>query len=316
MQTLNTIMPTVTLYILPGFLLLLGGACFLVDGAKNLALKFNVRPLIIAVTIIAFGTSSPELLVSLVSALKGRDSMALGNVIGSNIANIALVLGIACIIKPVSAATVKSLKKVDIPVMLACAVALYIFSLDGLISRFDGGFLLIGLCAYFVYCIRSGKEKNENPDPLPPKSKIFYAVVTVLGLVAIVFGAHWLVKGGVELARSYKLSPSFIAVSVFAIGSSLPELATSVVASIKKQHEISIGNVVGSNIQNIALVIGVVALIRPLNCSSGDLNSSFIVLLTYSVLLFVILWFTDKLPRFVGVLFVLSYAVYIWMQAR
>ena len=300
------------LLILIGFTLLLSGACFLVDGAKNLALKFNVKPLIIAVTIIAFGTSSPELLVSLVSAINGEDGMALGNVIGSNIANIALVLAVACIIKPIKPK--KSLKKVDLPVMIVFAVFLFIFAFNGVISRPEGLVLLIGLCTYFWYCIKSGKENNESSEPPPPKNKIYYLAVTIIGLIGIVLGAKFLVNGGVELAKSAGLSKAFIAVSVFAIGSSLPELATSVVASFKKEHDISIGNVVGSNIQNIALVIGIVALYKPLNCVSEELNTSFIVMLSYSILLYIILLITEKMNRIVGIIFLISYVLYIWMQ--
>ncbi len=300
------------LLILIGFTLLLGGACFLVDGAKNLALKFNVKPLIIAVTIIAFGTSSPELFVSLVSAINGEDSMALGNVIGSNIANIALVLAVACIIKPIKPK--KSLKKVDMPVMIVFAVLLFIFSLNGLISKPEGLVLLIGLCAYFGYCIKFGKEKNQSSEPLPPRNKMFYLAVTIIGLAGIVFGARFLVDGGVALAEKFGLSKAFIAVSVFAIGSSLPELATSVVASFKKEHDISIGNVVGSNIQNVALVIGIVALYKPLKFASGELNTSFIVMISYSILLYIIILITGKLSRIVGILFLISYAIYIWRQ--
>ena len=300
------------LLILIGFIFLLSGACFLVDGAKNLALKYNVKPLIIAVTIIAFGTSSPELLVSLVSAINGEDSMALGNVIGSNIANIALVLAVACIIKPIKPK--KSLEKVDLPVMIVFAVLLFAFAFNGFISRPEGLFLLIGLCAYFWYCIKSGKEKNQSSEPTPPKNKVFYLAIIIIGLVGIVFGARFLVSGGVALAKSYGLSKAFIAISVFAIGSSLPELATSVVASFKKEHDISIGNVVGSNIQNVALVIGAVALYKPLNFSIGELNISFIVLLSYSILLYAIILITGKLSRIVGIIFLISYVVYILMQ--
>ena len=301
-----------SLFILIGFIFLLSGAVFLVDGAKNLALKYNIKPLIIAVTIIAFGTSSPELFVSLVSAINGEDGMALGNVIGSNIANIALVLAVACIIKPIKPK--KSLKKVDLPVMVAFAVLLFIFSSNGFISRPEGVVLLMGLCAYFWYCIKSGKEKNESSEPDPPRNKIFYLAVTIIGLVGIVFGARFLVNGGVALAKTAGLSKAFIAVSIFAIGSSLPELATSVVASFKKEHDISIGNVVGSNIQNVALVIGIVALYRPLNCPTGELNTSFIVLLSYSILLYAIILITGKLSRIVGIIFLISYVVYILMQ--
>ncbi len=300
------------LFIIIGFIFLLCGACFLVDGAKNLALKYNVKPLIIAVTIIAFGTSSPELFVSLISAVRGEDGMALGNVIGSNIANIALVLAVACIIKPIKPK--KSLIKVDLPVMVAFAVLLFIFAFNGFISRPEGLFLLIGLCSYFWYCIKSGKEKNESSEPIPPKNKLFYLAVTVIGLAGIISGAGFLVKGGVALAESAGLSKAFIAISVFAIGSSLPELATSVVASFKKEYDISIGNVVGSNIQNVALVIGVVALYKPLNCSTEALETSFIVLLSYSILLYAIILITGKLSRIVGVLFLISYGLYIWSQ--
>jgi len=293
---------------------LLGGACFLVDNAKNLALKFNVRPLIIAVTIVAFGTSSPELLVSLVSALKVEGGMALGTVVGSNIANIALVLGFACITKPVSAE--KSLKFVDIPVMIIFGLALFAFSRNGFISRPEGLILLLGLCGYFCYCIKTGKEKEENSAPEPSKSKTWYFAGTIIGLITIIVGAKLLVNGGVALAEKFELSKTFIAVSVFAIGSSLPELATSVVASYKNQHEISFGNVVGSNIQNIALVIGIVALIKPLSCELGELNASFVVMLAFSFLLYAIILIAGKLNRVFGLLFVLAYFAYLWFSYK
>lgn len=298
--------------IIIGFILLLSGACFLVDGAKNLALKYNVKPLVIAVTIIAFGTSSPELFVSLISAINGKGDMALGNVIGSNIANIALVLAIACIIKPIK--ITNNLKFVDLPVMIIFAFLLFVFSFNGFISRSEGLVLLVGLATYFVYCIKSGKEKNESNEPKPPKNKVYYLIVTIIGLIGIIFGARFLVNGGVELAKNFGLSETFIAISVFAIGSSLPELATSIVASFKKEHDISIGNVIGSNIQNVAIVIGVVALIKPMSCNFEELNVSFFVMLSYSILLYVILLITGKLNRIVGFIFLAFYAIYIFSQ--
>lgn len=296
-------------YLLAGMLLLWFCANLLVDGSKNLALKFGVRPLIVGLTIVAFGTSAPELFVSLIAAIKEAKSMAVGNIVGSNIANIALALAIASIIRPVTIDK-KSLKT-DFVFMLFISILFYVLALDKLISRFEGILFLILFSAYLLYCIFTSKDKNNTNQVVVKRSKLFYFGMLILGCAGIVLGANLLVTGGIYWAKYFGISELVIGITVFAIGTSLPEIATSVAAILKKESDISVGNVIGSNIQNIALVIAAVACITPLNIPSISLKFDIPIMLSFSFALYLVFLLRKKMAFFSGSSFLLLYIAYI-----
>ena len=297
-------------YLLLGGLLLFWGADLLVDGSKNLSLKLGIRPLIVGLTVVAFGTSAPELLVSLVSAAKGSPEMAVGNIIGSNIVNIALILGIVSILKPVYVR--KESLKTDFPVMLIVGILLFIFSIDGTLSRLDGVLLLLSFIAYIIFCIYTSKDKDSEDQVPPKKSKLFYSSITIIGSINIILGANLLVQGGIFWARAFNVSEVFIGLTLFAIGTSLPELATSTVAILKEESDISLGNIIGSNIQNISLILAAVACISPLSIPGIFLKADLPIMLSYSFLLFLILLVRKKLERTSGLFLLVSYCFYVY----
>ncbi len=299
-----------SLYLISGIALLFGGANILIDGSKSLSIKLGIRPLIVGLTVVAFGTSVPELVISLISSFKNAQSLAVGNIVGSNIANIALVLGIVAIIKPIKS-NIQSIK-VDFPVMLFIAIIFYLFSLNGTLTRLEGFLLIMIFLSYIFFCAKTVKDKN-NSDPMraeASKSKIYYLTKTFIGVIIVVGGAELLVRGGIFWARNFGVSEIVIGLTVFAVGTSLPEIATSTMAILKNESDISMGNIIGSNIQNIALVIALVACITPLTIPEISLKSDLIIMLVYSFALYVILLLRKNLTRSIGVIFLISYIIY------
>jgi len=284
-----------SLYLLAGIGLLWKGADLLVDGSKGLALKFGIRPLIVGLTVVAFGTSAPELFVSLVATFKDAEGMAVGNIIGSNMANIALVLSVAALIKPINCR--RSTLKIHLPFMLLTSVMFYIFSLNEYFSRIEGFILLLLLTCYIIYCAKTSKDADTVRNNQPSKSKLHYIGKTVAGCAGVVLGADLLVMGGIFWARHYGIDEIVIGLTVFAVGTSLPELATSVSAMLKGDDDISLGNIVGSNIQNVALVIAIIGCISTLKIPAIALKIDFPVMIGLSCLLYGILYFSKKLNR-------------------
>jgi len=297
-----------------GFVFLTGGAHFLVEGSKNLALKFNIRPIVVGLTIVALATSFPELLVSLTSALKGSDGMAVGNVVGSNIANIALALALAAIIRPFKFEH-KTLF-IDFPVMLFITLIFCIFAWNRQLIWQEGVVLLTTLTAYIIYCVKASSHKNESNNAHAQGSKLKNLIFVLAGSAAVIGGAYLFVAGGIGIARSYNINEAVIGLTVIAIGTSLPELAATVTAAIKNQNEIGIGNIIGSNIFNFALVIGIVPCILALN-KSGPLEFKqimpvdIIMMLASVVVLYVIILLAKKFGRIAGLCFLIAYFVYI-----
>ncbi len=299
------------LNVLLGMVLLSFGASMMVDGSKNLALKFNIRPIVVGLTIVALATSSPELLVSLTSALKGHGGMALGNVVGSNIANIALGLAIAGVIRPFHVS--RQALRFDMPVMLLVSLLFCVFCYGGELTRLEGCALLAILVVYMVFCVKGAKNSAKQgggvQESPPMKSRVYYMILTLVGCAAIVGGAHFLVTGGIALARAYHISETVIGLTVLALGTSLPEFAACVAAAIKKQSDIGVGNIIGSNIFNLALVIGIIPCIRPITVSGPSID--FVVMMAYAFALFGVLGLTKRFGRIAGSLFILSYVAYI-----
>lgn len=257
--------------LLAGLALLVAGAELLVRGSSSLALRLGIQPLVIGLTIVALGTSSPELLVSIKAAVQNSPGLALGNVIGSNICNIALILGIAAIIRPIEVH--RQLLGLDVPVMIISSLVLCIFLINGHLARWEGAILIAALIAYVGYSIFKARQMKEGlvesavEDEMIPtgsRSKLFLLGLITAGLIMLGFGAHQFVEGAIVLAEKLGVSNTVIGLTIVALGTSLPELATSVVASFKKEGDISAGNVIGSNIFNILCILGITAVIHPL----------------------------------------------------
>ena len=303
-----------------GLILLYFGAEGLVRGSSNLARVLRIRPVIIGLTVVAFGTSAPELVVSLLAAARKSEALAVGNVVGSNIANIGLILGLAALIRPLMVE--RGLIKREVPMMLAASLLFYGFAWSGAISRPLGGVLFIGLLAFLLY---SGLTAREHPDEVqvleeelkevqPPIESMLKDVLLLLfGLGSLLGGAQLMVSSAVDLARVIGVSEGVIGLSLVAGGTSLPELATSAVAALKRETEISVGNIIGSNLFNILAVVGLVSLIRPLPVEPGWLLVQFPVMLLFSLALLPVMW-NYKISRWEGGLLLAAYIAFlVWL---
>ena len=261
------------LYLIAGLLLLIAGGNYLVKGGVAVAKRFKVPTLIIGMTIVAFGTSSPEFIVSLQSALQGHPEISIGNVVGSNIANIGLILGITALILPM--AVNRTSVKIDVPFLIFCSLLFFTLAQDNLITRGEGLIFVTLLVLFTLLSIYKGKKENptETPTEEPvkedaPKEKelnmIGAIIMIIASCAALTFGANLLIDSAVSIAKDFGVSERVISVTLVAFGTSIPELATSIMAAIRKENDIAIGNVVGSNIFNILFVIGASALITPI----------------------------------------------------
>jgi cation:H+ antiporter len=305
------------------YVLLIGGLIVLiiagealVRGAVGIALKFNIPTLVIGMTIVSFGTSAPELFVSLKAAIEGHSELAIGNVIGSNIANIALVLGITTMILPI---TVKrSTAHIDWPIMMTTTVLFYFFILNGNLEWYEGLIFTLGLIAFNIYMFKSAKKSNKEESldvdvEKVKKSTVFFNVFLILvGCVGLAFGANWLLEGAVQIATDFGVSEHIIGVTIVAFGTSVPELITSVVAAFKKHTDISVGNLIGSNIFNILGVLGITTLVKEIPVSIQVINSDVFWLLGISLLVFPLMIIGYRINRFKGFLLFVSYSVYIY----
>lgn len=316
------------LAIIAGLVILILGAEGLVRGASSLAAKFKVSPLVIGLTVVSFGTSAPELTINILAALQGSPDLAVANVVGSNIANILLILGVSAIIVPLAVKSSTVWK--EIPLALLGIILIFILGNDVL---FDGtplnvltrtdGIALLALMVIFMYYIfgmaKSDREKavdaelnEEEKDDIRLYSGLMSVVLTFVGLAGLVVGGRFLVTGAIDIAQAAGLSEALIGLTIVAIGTSLPELATSVVAALRKHADIAIGNVVGSNIFNVFFVLGTTSSILPLPISN-ELNFDISVAVVATALLFVFM-FTGKkrrLVRWEGILFVGMYVTYL-----
>jgi cation:H+ antiporter len=288
-------LPVLALICLVGFVLLYFGAEWLVKGSSSLARSLGVTPIVIGLTVVAFGTSAPELVVSLISSIKGKSMIAVGNVVGSNICNIALVLGLAALFQPIMAD--KSVVKRDIPIMLAISVYLLLLSFNSRLGRIEGATLFGGIILYtfFNYYIAMKESKRGAGEATvviaPEMEEIEYVtsrpkqvVLILVGIVGVVGGAQIVVESAVKIMEILGVSQRFIGLTIVAFGTSLPELATSVVAALRKEMDISIGNLVGSNVFNIMSVLGAASLVRPIPIPGGFIESGLII--DYCVMMF------------------------------
>lgn len=311
---------TATLFVL-GLILLVFGADFLVRGASQLAARFGISPLVIGLTIVAIGTSTPELAVSVQSALTGKADIALGNVVGSNIFNVLLILGVSALITPLLVS--RQLVRLDVPIMVFISALLIVFAWDQSISRIEGLLLAIGMIAYTVLQISLSKRIDPPltaseiaSSPLQaefPKSPLVLNVFYIfLGLGMLMIGSHWLVDGATVLARSLGVDELVIGLTIVAAGTSLPEVATSVLAAYKGERDIAVGNVVGSNIFNILGVLGISAGLSPVGIAVAPSALSFDlwVMLAVAAACFPIFFTGGEIHRWEGAVFLTYYAAY------
>ena len=291
-----------------GFVMLVKGANWFVDGASNIAAKFKIPQLVIGLTIVAMGTSSPEAAVSITAALHGNAEITIGNVMGSNILNILLILGLSASISRLAVA--KSTVWIEIPFLLLVSGLLYVQGLDGTISLLDGAIQLLLFAAYLTYLLIMAKKfPDENPKT-PKQMKLWKAILaTVGGLAMVIVGSDLAVDASTTIARIMGLSERFIGLTVVALGTSLPELFTSAAAARKGNADIAIGNIVGSNVFNTLFVVGLSALITPVPFAADFLFDT-VIAAGAALLLWVCCMKDKSLKRWHGILMLLSYAAY------
>lgn len=297
-----------------GLVILLLGGKFLVDGASAIAVKLGLSAGLIGLTIVAFGTSAPELLVSVNAALKGTSDIAIGNVVGSNIANISLVLGISAILYPI--ALHLSVLKLDYFFALISSVLFYLIALNQEISRFEGILLTILLIAVNLYIYKKlkGTSSEESQGDINVNYSSLKAILLILvGVLGLYYGSDLFVDSAVEVSRKFGVSERVIGVTVIAIGTSLPELTTSVIAAFNKKTDIAIGNILGSNIMNVLGIIGITAIVQPIPVSDQFLKSDFIWMIGLTLLLFPILKSKLNISRIEGGVLLLAYLIYIYI---
>ncbi|NJK81018.1 MAG: calcium/sodium antiporter [Chloroflexaceae bacterium] len=302
-----------------GLALLIVGAEALVRGASHLAALVGISPLVVGLTVVAFGTSSPELAVSVQSALAGQADIAVGNVIGSNIFNVLFILGICAVIVPLTVA--QQLVRLDVPIMIGVSLLMWVLARDGTIGTFDGGLLFVGIVSYIIFGIyQSRKESAAVKDEYaqafgeqparPFTNTVIQIGLVVVGLALLVLGSRWLVDSAVVIARSLGLSELVIGLTIVAVGTSMPEVATSIIASIKGERDIAVGNVVGSNIFNVLAILGITSLITPVPVSATALAIDIPVMIAVAVACLPIFFTGMQIARWEGMIFLGSYITY------
>ena len=298
-----------------GFAMLVKGADWFVDGSSNLAHRFGIPQLVIGLTIVAMGTSAPEAAVSLTAALQGNAEITIGNVVGSNILNILIILGLSSLL--CNLAVAKSTIRIENPFMIFVTLVLLVQGLDGTISLFDGIVLLILFAVYLGYLFWMAKKGHEEvKEEAKERSLLMDLGFTVIGLVLIVFGSNVTVDAATELALIFGVSERFIGLTIVALGTSLPELFTSVAAARKGNADIAIGNIVGSNIFNILFVVGLSGLIVPVPFIAGFVIDTWVAVAA-AVLLAILCAVKGKLVRWHGVVMLAGYAAYFaWLLVK
>ena len=303
------------LFFLAGLLILYFGADWLVKGASRLAITLNVQPVIVGLTVVAFGTSLPEFVVSFIGAMRELPDIALGNIVGSNIVNIGFIIGLSAIIFPLS--VYMKLLKFEVPFMIFAAFLLFIFSINGTVSRMDSILFAVIFSGYIAYTIRAAKK--ETPDVageyrefLRVRDSIKKDIVLIIaGLAVLIAGAEILLISAVSIARAMGISELIIGMTIVAVGTSLPELATSAVAAFKREADISIGNIVCSNIFNILFILGVTGIIRPVSVHPEAWRLHMPVMIFFSLLLFIFMKTGNVISRAEGAVMVLLYIGYL-----
>jgi cation:H+ antiporter len=303
-------------WVVAGLVLLYFGAEWLVRGSSELAIRFGISPLVVGLTVVAFGTSAPELVVSVKANLDGSGGMAIGNVVGSNICNIALVLGVGAVIFPLGIQ--RQVVRREMPVLLGSTLVFLLMIKDGMISRLEGGALFVGVLVYVIASLVQARKEDPNvSEDLDPEvikaakagglGRVSLNIfLIVIGALLLVLGADRMVVGGESIARFYGVPDAIIGLTLFAFGTSLPELATSVVAAMKKEGDIIVGNAVGSCIFNLLAVVGLAGVVSPLK-GEGVTVIHLAVMLALTVILMPMMLHRMKLDRWEGALLVTGY---------
>ena len=313
---------TVVVFLVLGLVLLVAGAELLVRGASRLALRFGISPLVIGLTVVAFGTSAPELAVSVQSGLAGQSGIAVGNIVGSNIFNVLMELGVSALITPLVVS--QQLVRVDVPLMIGASILLWIVALDGRIGFFDGLLLTSGIMAYTVFAIWQSRKESavvlaEYAQELGKGESTWMGrlpvqITLIIGVLALlVLGAYWLVDSAVAIARTLGVSEVIIGLTIVAAGTSLPELATSVVAAIRGERDIAVGNVIGSCLFNLLAIAGIAALVTPggLEVATSLLHFDIPVMVVVALACLPIFAAGHLVARWEGALFLGYYLVYV-----
>jgi len=302
--------------IIAGLVLLVFGGDYLVKGASGIALKFDMPAMLVGMTVVALGTSSPELVVSVRAALAGKPDISTGNVVGSNIANVCLILGITTIIFPV--AIKKSILKNDWVAMILASLLFYAFALNGELSRWEGILFVVLLASFITFSFVKAKKtaKEAMPDEFRTgKTKGIWILLlyVVLGTVGLVYGAKWFLEGAESIARNLGVSDRVIAITLVAFGTSVPELAASIIAALKKEHDIFLGNIIGSNLFNILAILGITSIIHPISIADEIIQSDVFWVLATSFALLPMGLLGKRLSRFDGSILFLTYLAYVYI---
>jgi cation:H+ antiporter len=313
------------IYLIGGLGLLYIGAQTLIKGGAGLALRLGLSPLVIGLTVIAYGTSSPEMVVSLQAAFAGNGAISIGNVVGSNICNIALILGLCALVSPISSSA--QIIRREIPIMIGLTVVLGVFLLDATLARWEGAVLFLGVIVYTVSTVRAARKttagnavvaaefsdemSNEGTPPAAKLSLGLAIAYTAAGLGVLVAGSHFFVSGAVNLAEGWGISQTVIGLTIVAVGTSMPELATSMVAAIRKNGDVALGNIVGSNIFNIVGILGLCALLHPIQAPGINLVD-LSAMLVLAVVLLPLSKSGGKISRGEGAGLLAVYVGYTW----
>ena len=301
-----------------GFYFLIKGASWLVDGASSIAKKFKVSNLVIGLTIVSFGTSAPELIVNLIASFQGNSDLAISNIIGSNISNVLLILGISAIIFPLKVKRGTIFK--EIPFSLLAAVALWFLVNDNLLeeqsysalTRIDGAILLLFFIIFLYYSFGIAKVEGEGQDEVKERQTSLSVLMVIGGMLGLALGGHLIVDGAIVIAQKFGMSESLIGLTIVAIGTSLPELAASAVAAYKHKSDIAIGNIIGSNVFNVFWILGLSSFIRPIIFSPIlNFDIYFMAIITVVLFLFMFVGKKNILQRWQGVSMVGIYIIYI-----
>lgn len=313
------------IYLIGGLGLLYIGAQTLIKGGAGLALRLGLSPLVIGLTVIAYGTSSPEMVVSLQAAFAGSGAISIGNVVGSNICNIALILGLCALVRPISSSA--QIIRREIPIMIGLSVVLGVFLLDATLARWEGAVLVVSAIVYTVTTVRAARKETasntlvaaEFSDEMstegsPPAAKLSLGMAiayTAAGLGVLVAGSHFFVSGAVKLAEGWGISQTVIGLTIVALGTSMPELATSMVAAIRKNGDVALGNIVGSNIFNIVGILGLCSLLHPIHAPGINLVD-LSAMLVLAVVLLPLSKSGGKISRAEGAGLLAVYVGYTW----
>jgi cation:H+ antiporter len=303
------------LYILAGLMLLYFGGDYLVKGASGIAIKLHITPMLVGMTVVALGTSAPELVVSLQAALAGKPEIALGNVVGSNIANVGLILGLTAIILPLSVH--KDALRIDWLAMMLATLLFWVCAFDLAYSQVNGLLFVAALTLFIAFSFlrvrRMGRSgKVDIPAQVVKYHTVVLVLFTILGCTALVIGARWFLTGAEQIARYFGVTDRVIAVSLVAFGTSVPELAASIVAAVKREDAISLGNIIGSNLFNLLFIIGATSIIKPITVDEMMLTTDYRWMLFTSFAILPLSIFGLRLSRFAGVLLVMAYVAYIY----